>query len=631
MMPLRAPWLLRGLVFATMAIACLETVWLIGGGPALLPTTLLPSTLLFFMVYPLSSLTMLWVATLHRTAGQVLAARGWYCLSVISLLMLCGDFSLYWLESRERVLFPSGASIFYFAIFPWFFLAYRNFTGRAATTLLMWQRRLDVSICVLAIAVYLWQFVFSPIAVTYTPNPGVFVLIVLSVVVLLIPLSIVAITLWNEEPLAGVHSLSFMVALLGYAAFVSLFFVQYHRGIFSTSNAAASMSLWILSLFCVSAVLGLERGSRPAFAPHFSRGFVRLRRVLPYLPYLAMAACFALLFNPRTAQDVVENGLTKARVVEGIGVLFGSMTVTLLVVMRQVLTMRENHRLTRELQAFSRELEKRVEERTKQLEDSHARLAANERLASLGRISAGLAHEINTPVAAAMNSLKQAQHLAEEYETSVDNPDVTKTDHLEIARELRHSLKTTDMSLDRLGEFVRRMRGQVRNSAGKNDFEAVRVVKDSLAMLEHRARKAKVNLAFTEPAPFYFYGDAARFSQVVSNLVVNALDACEENWQETSEVILSLERNPEGLWLEVTDNGVGIPKNIQEKIFEPLFTTKEVGKGTGLGLAIIQDIVYGDFDGRIELESDTARGTTFRVLLPDKKRRDETQNPEVSV
>ena len=154
---------------------------------------------------------------------------------------------------------------------------------------------------------------------------------------------------------------------------------------------------------------------------------------------------------------------------------------------------------------------------------------------------------------------------------------------------------------------------------GKNDFEAVRVVRDSLAMVEHRARKANVKLVFDEPAPFYFYGDAARFSQVVSNLVVNALDACEENLNQESTVTVRLESMSEGLRLEVADNGVGIAKDMQEKIFEPLFTTKEVGKGTGLGLAIIQDIVYGDFDGRIELESDLGVGTRFRVLLPNTK------------
>jgi C4-dicarboxylate-specific signal transduction histidine kinase len=80
-----------------------------------------------------------------------------------------------------------------------------------------------------------------------------------------------------------------------------------------------------------------------------------------------------------------------------------------------------------------------------------------------------------------------------------------------------------------------------------------------------------------------------------------------------------LEQTEHGLKLEVSDNGVGIPKALQGKIFEPLFTTKEIGKGTGLGLGIIQDIVYGDFDGQIELESMVREGTVFRIILPDKK------------
>ncbi len=560
----------------------------------------------------------MWVARLNRRNGQILAGRGWLFLAVVPLLMVCGDLTLYVLEAQKRTLFPSAASVFYFAIFPWLFLAYRHFTSRAAPTLLMWQRRLDVAICVLAFAIYMWRFVFSPVAAMYVSSPVAFTLFALSAVGLLVPISLVGITLWNEEPLVGVHSLSFTLAFLGYAAFMMLFFVQHYQGVFSTTNATASLSLWLLALFSVSALLGLKQRQRDSGRLGLSSLLARLRRYLPYLPYVAMMASFALLLDPNLVRNAQE-GLTLPKIIERGGVLIGSMFVSMLVVIRQVLTMRENHRLTRELRVFSSDLEERVEERTKQLEDSHARLAASERLASLGRISAGLAHEINTPVAAAMNSLKHAQHLAEEYEVSIANPEVTEADHVEIAKELRQSLGQTDSSLERLGEFVRRMRGQVRSASGHSDFDAVRVVKDSLAMLEHRAKKAQVNLVFSEPPSFYFYGDAARFSQVVSNLVVNALEACEEQWREASAVTVGLEATPEGLGLEVADNGVGIPKNIQEKIFEPLFTTKEVGKGTGLGLAIIQDIVYGEFDGRIEVESEAGKGTSFRVFLPNKK------------
>jgi signal transduction histidine kinase len=613
-MTVRVPWLLRLLVCLLVAVACFETIWFLLKGPVLLL-----NTLLFFSVYPLSSLVMVWVARLNRLNARHSAWRGWLFMAAIPLFMMGGDLTLYGLESQGLALFPSLASLFYVAIFPCFFLAYRHFSEQQVSSVFVWQRRRDVGICVLTITVYMWRFLYSPIALTYVSSPWTLAFFILSVIVLTIPVGIVMLTLWNEEPLQGVYQPPFIVGLLGYVSFIVLFFVQNHQGVFSTKHMNATVSLWILALYASSALLGLRVLKAHPFKLPFERQ--RLRRALPYLPYVAMVASFLLvfdLFDPNPAYEGAQRGITQVRM-GGVGVLLGTTLITLLVIVRQIVMLRENHRLTRALQAISSNLEQRVEERTKQLEDSRARLAANERLASLGRISAGLAHEINTPVAAAMNSLKQAQHLAEEYEVSIGSPDVTETDHREIARELRQSLASTDSSLDRLGEFVRRMRGQVRSSAGKNDFEAVRVVKDSLAMLEHRARKARVSLVFLASEPVYFYGDATRFSQVVANLVVNALDACEENWHDGSAVTVSLTSSPEGLGLEVTDNGVGIAKELQEKIFEPLFTTKEVGKGTGLGLAIIQDIIYGEFDGRTELASEQGRGTTFRVFLPSKK------------
>jgi signal transduction histidine kinase len=612
MIPVRIPGLLRTLVFTLFVLCCFMTVWLVAGGQH---TSL--SSVLFIACYPLSAVTLLWVARLSEGAAR----RGWLWLAPVPLLMLCADLSLVWLELRSLRLFPSVADYFYFGIMPWLMLAFQSFSGKFRPTLLAWQERLDVAVCVLSITVYLWRFVLSPLIPFYSSSPFTLFLFLFGATLLLIPLSLALLTLWREERFRGVHRVSFVLALATYASLILLFFVRNAQGTFSTSHSSGTLSLWVMFLFSTSALLGSNQdaGYLPPSFSHFTAKLKPFKRFLPYTPYAAMVASFALLVDLPFISQLTRGIIDPKEVTERVGVLVGTTLISILVVTRQMLTMRENHQLNRKLQVFSRELETRVEERTKQLEDSRARLAANERLASFGRISAGLAHEINTPVAAAMNSLRQAQHLADEYAASIDDESVTDADHQEIAKELKQSLTTTDSSLERLGEFVRRMRGQVRDSSGKNEFDAVKVVRDSLGMLEHRARKASVSLHFQEPNPFFFYGDAARFSQVVSNLVVNALDACEENWSAESAVTVTLEQTEHGLKLEVTDNGVGIPKALQEKIFEPLFTTKDIGKGTGLGLGIIQDIVYGEFDGVIELESTAGGGTRFCVVLPNKK------------
>jgi signal transduction histidine kinase len=610
-LPVRAPWLLSALVFTVFALCCFMTAWLVAGRQQTFFTALL-----FIVVYPLSTVTLIWVAQLNQGAAR----RGWLWLASIPLLMLCADLSLVWLELQNHTLFPSFADIFYFAIMPWLLVGFQNFSGKFRPTLMAWQERLDVAVCVLSLSVYLWRFALSPIVQFYNSSPFTLSLFLIGATLLLIPLSLALLTLWREETLEGVHRFSFILALATYASLILLFFVRNAHGTFSTTHASASLSLWIMFLFSTSALLGLQQGrNEHSLMRWLHAKLSHFKRLLPYTPYVAMVASFALLIDLRFLYQLTRGIVDPNEVTERIGVLAGTTLISILVVTRQILTMRENHQLNRELQTFSRDLEVRVEERTHQLEDSRARLAANERLASFGRISAGLAHEINTPLAAAMNSLRQAQHLADEYASSIDDKSVTDTDHHEIAKELGRSLTTTDSSLERLGEFVRRMRGQVRDSAGKNDFDAVKVIKDSLGMLEHRAREGKVQLTFQEPAPFFFYGDAPRFSQVVSNLVVNALDACEEHLSPESAVAVVLESTEDELRLEISDNGVGIPKALQEKIFEPLFTTKEIGKGTGLGLAIIQDIIYGDFDGQITLQSTVGQGTTFYVTLPNKK------------
>ncbi len=611
--PQRVPWLLRAIVVTLFVLCCLSTLSLTfarGFQPII--------GIGFLLSYPLAAIALFWVARLQQ--GNI--RRGWLWLSAVPLLGVATNLVFARLASQQRPLFPSVADIFYYGILLCFFMAFYNFTGEPKQTLLVWQRRLDVAICALSLTIYLWRFLLSDIALVYSARPGVFLFFLLSILLLLIPLSIAFLTLWREERLEGVHAFSFTLAFFLHTISILIFFAQNSAAqrvetLLTRTNPSGSFPLWTLFFFVTAAVLGLHTNRErywQALKPAMTL-WAQFKRLLPYLPYLAMLASFALLLD----QDLFRGSWRSEKIFERSGVLLGAILISTLVIARQILTMRENHRLNRELQAFSSELEQRVSERTKQLEDSHARLAASERLASLGRISAGLAHEINTPVASAMNALRQARTLADEYADSVGNQTVTEADHHEIAKELRHMLATTDSSLDRLGEFVRRMRGQVRTSAGNHDFDVVKVTKDSLAMLEHRAQKAKVTLRFTEPEAFVFYGDAARFSQVVSNLVVNALDACEEHWRQDSAVTVLLEQTIDGLRLEVADNGVGIPKNIQEKIFEPLFTTKEIGKGTGLGLAIIQDIVYGHFDGRIELESELGKGTLFRVDLPNKK------------
>lgn len=248
------------------------------------------------------------------------------------------------------------------------------------------------------------------------------------------------------------------------------------------------------------------------------------------------------------------------------------------------------------------------------LKASQERLLSSEKLAGLGRLTAGLAHEINTPLAATMNELHEASRLVSEYRDSVGNPQVTDDDHREIATELSGVLEAAARNTTRIGDFIRKMRSHTRDTvSGRQAFDAVKGASDTLAMLAHEARAAKVDLLLEQPREgVTLTGEPGRFTQVVTNLVVNAIHACGPG---RSVTVRFAERAGRPV-MEVEDNGSGIPPEVLPRIFEPMFTTKDVGQGTGLGLSIIHDIITGHFDAEISVHTEVGRGTTFEVVFP---------------
>jgi len=254
------------------------------------------------------------------------------------------------------------------------------------------------------------------------------------------------------------------------------------------------------------------------------------------------------------------------------------------------------------------------------LQASQQQVVASERLASLGRLTAGLAHEINTPLAATMNYHRALQELLTEYHDSVGNPAVTADDHREIATEALTTLEEADKTTARIGEFIRQMRGHTRDSAGGvAAFDPFRLASDTLAMVAHEARAAGVALELERPrVPLSLLGDPGRFTQVITNLVINAIHAC-EGMSGRGRVLVRL-TGKDPLLLEVEDNGHGIPPEVLPRIFDPLFTTKGVGKGTGLGLSIIHDIMEGQFGGQITVQTQLGSATTFTAVFPRRSR-----------
>lgn len=265
-----------------------------------------------------------------------------------------------------------------------------------------------------------------------------------------------------------------------------------------------------------------------------------------------------------------------------------------------------------------------VQERARELEDAYQTLQANqekllitEKMAAIGRLTAGIAHEMNTPLAAVRTALEELNKLTSEYAESIAVPQVTADDHREIAADMRRALQVAQRAAERTAGFVRGIKAQTRDLAPheRHRFNVVPVIREALLLLGHTLRHNRCEADFqpTEEV-IELWGSPGRLAQVVTNLVANAIDA---NVAQGGQIVrLSLTRTATDVQLRVSDEGPGIAPEHLSKIFDPMFTTKPFGEGTGLGLSIVHDIITGDFGGSVKVASRAGEGAAFTLHFP---------------
>jgi len=260
-----------------------------------------------------------------------------------------------------------------------------------------------------------------------------------------------------------------------------------------------------------------------------------------------------------------------------------------------------------------------------------------DRLATLGILSAGLAHEINNALGYVLSNLrfliKEMAELEKKLSCGLLWEGEARRRLAECAKVLSESLE----GVENIAQLVNDMKGYARGDTGPCEwFELTEVVESSLRIVRHELKhKVSLEKHFDEHLP-YVNGNAPKIQQVFVNLLMNAAQAIEEAPKPKEEaagegapvppgkVDIVLQQKDGGILVVIRDNGRGIPAECMEKVFEPFYSSKPLGKGTGLGLFICRRLVV-EHGGHMHLESQVGKGTSVHVWLPLEKLRRTTE------
>jgi signal transduction histidine kinase len=281
----------------------------------------------------------------------------------------------------------------------------------------------------------------------------------------------------------------------------------------------------------------------------------------------------------------------------------------------------------RELEKAYKELGQQKEELQTTLEDlqvTQTQLIQREKMASLGELTAGIAHEIQNPLNFVNNFSEVSEELIEELQQELDKGEVEEAKA--ISEDIRQNLAKVHHHGRRADSIVRGMLQHSRSSQGERQMVDLNALADEYLRLAYHGLRAKdkdfnirlttlleENLPKIEVVP-------QELGRVLLNLFNNAFYAVSQkkqqlNGQYQPQVIVSTKATGDKVEIRVRDNGTGIPESVQQKIFQPFFTTKPTGEGTGLGLSLSYDIITKGHSGELKLETKEGEFAEFIIIL----------------
>jgi len=297
----------------------------------------------------------------------------------------------------------------------------------------------------------------------------------------------------------------------------------------------------------------------------------------------------------------------------------------------------------RALLEVTRRQNEELKEINAQLSEAKFNLVQSEKMAAIGQLAAGVAHEINNPMGFISSNFEVLQkhfdkiseflslYKQKVLSNSLSSPDAA---FIEAVNELNHKFgelkldfiledikdifEETKGGMERISDIVNSLRIYARSDkADEKSYSSLQELLHQAILITNNEVKYVAKIDLKIPKDIIIYCNRNQLSQVFMNLIVNAAQAIKsQNRSNLGKIIIKAKLEDNNIRIEISDDGPGIPEENLTKIFEPFFTTKEVGQGTGLGLSIAYDIIVNKHGGSIYAESTPGKGASFIISLP---------------
>lgn len=234
-------------------------------------------------------------------------------------------------------------------------------------------------------------------------------------------------------------------------------------------------------------------------------------------------------------------------------------------------------------------------------EDELSRLKELYHFADFGRLSAGLFHDLATPLNIVLLNLEEMKEKCD----AIDDKEIA---------ELRMSIDRAFHGTERMMRFLQLAREHVQQKKVLSMFSVNQEIRQAIEMISQTTAPKKISILFEEKDNVQLFGNSTQLFQVILNLLSNSRDAYEVSAEK--KISVSLRQHAQGIQIAVQDWGSGISKADQSNVFKPFFTTKAANKGSGIGLFISKDVIEKQFKGTLTFQSTQGSGTTFTIDLP---------------